>query len=279
MSERIADEQELFSIANQTAVITGGTGVLGGSMARFLARRGVRVALLSRRAGPTSEVVRAIRHEGGEALGISCDVGDRRAIEQAAREIEATFGRATILINAAGGNREAASTTSQLPFFDLTPAALHEVLTLNLIGTFYCCQVFGRGMVAEGRGSIVNIASMAALRPLTRVPAYGAAKAGVVNLTHWLAVYMAQEYSPAIRVNAIAPGFFLTEQNQRLLVDPSTGSLTERGRRILDHTPMQRLGQPEDLFGTLLWLLSPASAFVTGIVVPVDGGFSAYAGV
>ncbi|MBX5450375.1 SDR family oxidoreductase [Thermogemmatispora sp.] len=279
MSDLSFHQQALFTIANQTAVITGGTGVLGGSMARFLASCGVRVALLSRRASPTSEIVRMIRQEGGEVLALPCDVSDRQAIERAASEIEASFGRVTILINAAGGNREAASTTPQRSFFDLSPEALHDVMTLNLLGTFYCCQVFGRGMAAEGYGSIVNIASMAALRPLTRVPAYSAAKAGIVNLTRWLAVYMAQEYSPAIRVNAIAPGFFLTEQNRSLLVDPLTGDLTERGERILDHTPMRRLGQPEDLFGTLLWLLSPASAFVTGIVVPVDGGFSAYAGV
>ncbi|WP_376794707.1 SDR family oxidoreductase [Thermogemmatispora sp.] len=279
MNEHVTPERELFTIAGQTAVITGGTGVLGGSMARLLARCGVRLALLSRHASPTSEVVRTIRDGGGEVLALPCDVSDRQAIEEAAKEIRATFGRVTILINAAGGNREAASTGPERPFFDLPAEALHEVLALNLLGTFYCCQVFGQDMATEGKGSIVNIASMAALRPLTRVPAYGAAKAGVVNLTRWLAVYMAQEYSPAIRVNAIAPGFFLTEQNRALLSDPSTGSLTERGRRILDHTPMQRLGQPEDLFGTLLWLLSPASAFVTGIVVPVDGGFSAYAGV
>ncbi len=272
-------DQSLFDIRDRTAVITGGTGVLGRSMARFLADRGARVALLSRQAGPTSLAVEQIQAAGGLAIGIACDVQQRTSLEQAAEQVLKTFGAVDILINAAGGNLSSACTEPARSFFALEAAALEEVIAVNLFGTLYSCQVFGRAMAERGQGSIVNITSLSALRPLTRVPAYSAAKAAVQNLTQWLAVYMAQEYSPSIRVNAIAPGFFLTEQNRALLTNPGDGTLSTRGARILEHTPMKRLGEPQDLLGTLLWLVSPASAFVTGIVVPVDGGFSAYAGV
>jgi NAD(P)-dependent dehydrogenase (short-subunit alcohol dehydrogenase family) len=164
-------------------------------------------------------------------------------------------------------------------FFDLDTEAINYVFGLNCTGTFQSCQVFGRGMAERGQGCIVNVTSMSALRPLTRVPAYGAAKAAISNFTQWLAVHMAQEYSPAIRVNAIAPGFFLTEQNRYLMVDAQSGAMTPRGQAIIEHTPMGRLGAPEDLLGTLLWLVSPASAFVTGVVIPIDGGFSSFSGV
>jgi NAD(P)-dependent dehydrogenase (short-subunit alcohol dehydrogenase family) len=198
---------------------------------------------------------------------------------QAEETVRAEFGGVDMLINAAGGNNPRATTRADLPFFDLPEDALRFVFDLNVVGTMLPCQVFGRAMAERGAGVILNISSMSALRPLTRIPAYSAAKAGVSNFTQWLAVHMAQEYSPRIRVNALAPGFFLTAQNRYLLLDEETGELTLRGRTIIEHTPMGRFGDPEDLLGTVLWLLSPAAAFVTGVVVPVDGGFDAFSGV
>jgi NAD(P)-dependent dehydrogenase (short-subunit alcohol dehydrogenase family) len=190
-----------------------------------------------------------------------------------------TFGGVDALINGAGGNKPEATTSPERTFFDLPEAALRFVFDLNLMGTIIPSQIFGKRLAEKGEGVILNISSMNALRPLTRVAGYSAAKAGVSNFTQWLAVHMAQEYSPRIRVNAIAPGFFLTEQNRYLLTDAKTGELTARGQSIINHTPMRRFGQPEDLFGAVLWLLSPASAFVTGLVVPIDGGFQAFSGV
>jgi len=189
------------------------------------------------------------------------------------------FGRVDILINGAGGNRKRATTSPDLAFFDLPADAIQWVFSLNFIGTLLPSQVFGRLMAEQEHGVILNVSSMNAFRPLTRIPAYSAAKAAVSNFTQWLAVHMAQEYSPRIRVNAIAPGFFLTEQNRFLLTDEQTGELTLRGKTIIAHTPMGHFGDPEDLIGTVLWLLSPGAKFVTGIVVPVDGGFSAFSGV
>jgi len=200
-------------------------------------------------------------------------------VEIAAQTVLSTFSRVDILINGAGGNKPAATTNPDQRFFDLPSDALRWVFDLNLMGTILPCQVFGRLMADQKSGVILNISSMNAFRPLTRIAAYSAAKAGVSNFTQWLAVHMAQEYSPEIRVNAIAPGFFLTEQNRFLLTDKNTRELTARGKSILSHTPMARFGAPDDLIGTVIWLLSPASAFVTGIVVPVDGGFSAFSGV
>jgi NAD(P)-dependent dehydrogenase (short-subunit alcohol dehydrogenase family) len=269
----------LFNIQGQTAVITGGSGGLGSTMARALAEAGVRVAVISLHGTSSAKVVETIRANGGEAIGIACDVMDRAALEQAREEILRSFNAIDILVNAAGGNQPGATTSQEVSFFDLDRQAVDRVFDLNFAGTFQSCQAFGRKMVEQGHGCIVNIASMNALRPLTRIPAYSAAKAAVANFTQWLAVHMAQEYSAQIRVNAISPGFFLTEQNRFLMLDAQSGALTARGQTIIDHTPMGRLGASEDLVGTLLWLVSPASAFVTGIVVPVDGGFSAFSGV
>ena len=273
------DIQTLFQVQGQTAVITGGSGILGQAMARGLAQAGARVAILSLRAETSDPVARAITDEGGQAIGIPCDVTDRNALEIAREQVMHTFGSVDILVNGAGGNRPQAITAPGRSFFDLTPQAIEEVLNLNFTGTLLSCQIFGRDMAERGQGSIVNVASMTSLKPLTNVPIYSAAKSAVVNFTQWLAVHMAQEYSPNIRVNALAPGFFLTEQNRFLLTDKETGEFTPRGQKILTHTPAGRLGVPEDLVGTLLWLISSASAFVTGIVVPVDGGFSAFGGV
>jgi NAD(P)-dependent dehydrogenase (short-subunit alcohol dehydrogenase family) len=248
-------------------------------MALALAQAGAQVALLARRAENTKAVAESIQAEGGPALGIACDVLSRASLEQSREQVTSAFGPVDILINAAGGNSPSATTSAEQSFFDLDTEAANRVFGLNFTGTFQSCQVFGRDMANRGQGCIVNITSMSGLRPLTRVPAYSAAKAAIVNFTQWLAVHMAQEYSPTIRVNAIAPGFFLTEQNRYLMVDSQSGAMTSRGQTIIDHTPMGRLGVPEDLPGTLLWLVSPASAFVTGIVVPVDGGFSSFSGV
>ena len=279
MPERIFDLQTLFDVRGLTAVVTGGSGVLGSVMARALAKAGARVAILSLHATSSAKVVETIRADGGEAIGISCDVRDRTNIERACTEVLDNFGHIDILINAAGGNSPQATTSANISFFDLDIHAVDSVLGLNFTGTFQSCQIFGRDMAKRKQGVIVNIVSMNALRPLTRIPAYSAAKAAVANFTQWLAVHMAQEYGPSIRVNAIAPGFFLTEQNRFLMIDAASGEPTARGQAIMNHTPMGRLGAPEDLLGTLLWLVSPASTFVTGTVIPVDGGFSSYSGV
>lgn len=276
MSTRLLD---LFALQDRVAIITGGSGALGRAMAQGLLDAGARVCILARDLARAQAVAEALSPGLERTLALSADVTRREALEEAAAAILGRWGRIDILINAAGGNRPEATTSPAQRFFDLSPEALRAAVDLNLFGTILPCQVFGRAMAQAGAGSIINISSMAAIRPLTRVVAYAAAKAAVDNFTRWLAVYMAQEVSPAIRVNAIAPGFFLGEQNRALLIDQDTGELTPRGRAIIDHTPMGRFGDPADLVGTVIWLASPASAFVTGIVVPVDGGFSAFSGV
>jgi len=269
----------LFDFSNQTAVITGGAGVLCAAMCRMLASAGAKIALLDLKPDAVESLAAEIRANHGEAIGIACDVLDKSSLESAARNVIDAFTHVDILINGVGGNKPQATTNAEMPFFNLPADAMGQVFNLNLMGAILPSQVFGRMMAEQKKGVILNISSMNAIRPLTRIPAYSAAKAGVSNFTQWLAVYMAQEYSPEIRVNAIAPGFFRTEQNRFLLTDKETGSLTQRGKAIIDHTPMGRFGMPEDLLGAVLWLLSPAASFVTGVVVPVDGGFSAYSGV
>ena len=272
--------ESLFKLKGKVAAITGGTGVLCGAMSRSLARLGVKVAVLGRRKERAQRVVNEIADAHGEAIALQCNVCDKMSLETARDAVLARFGRVDILINGAGGNQKEATTSSALSFFDLPPDAIRWVFDLNFLGTLLPCQVFGKPMVEQDGGTILNVSSMNAFRPLTRTPAYAAAKAAVSNFTQWLAVHMAQEYSPNIRVNAIAPGIFLTEQNRFLLTDDATGSLTPRGETIVKQTPMGRFGDPEDLIGTVVWLLSAAaSSFVTGIVVPVDGGFSAFGGV
>jgi NAD(P)-dependent dehydrogenase (short-subunit alcohol dehydrogenase family) len=279
MPEKRFDVQTLFDVRGHTAVITGGSGHLGRVMASALAQEGVQVAILGRHVETAKKVAQTIQAEGGTALGIACDVLNRADLERSREQVTGALGPVDVLINAAGGNSPAATTSTEKSFFDLDTQAVNRVFGLNFTGTFQSCQIFGRDMANRRQGCIVNITSMSGLRPLTRVPAYSAAKAAIVNFTQWLAVHMAQEYSPGIRVNALAPGFFLTEQNRYLMVDAQSGALTPRGQTIVDHTPMGRLGVPEDLLGTLLWLVSPASTFVTGTVIPVDGGFSSFSGV
>jgi NAD(P)-dependent dehydrogenase (short-subunit alcohol dehydrogenase family) len=269
----------MYDLTGQTIVITGGAGILGGEIACALAGCGANVAILDRNLAPAQSLLERMGPCASQMAVIGADVLDADSLRQAAEAIAAKFGRIDGLVNAAGGNKPQATTGPDRSFFDLPAEALRWVFDLNLLGTLLPCQVLGKLLAERGEGTILNISSMNAFRPLTRIPAYSAAKAGVSNFTQWLAVHMAQEYSPRIRVNAIAPGFFLTTQNKFLLVDEHTGDLTPRGQSIIAHTPMGRFGQPEDLLGTVLWLLSPAATFVTGIVVPIDGGFSAYSGV
>jgi NAD(P)-dependent dehydrogenase (short-subunit alcohol dehydrogenase family) len=271
-----SDIQKSFDFSGKVAVITGGAGVLCAAMCRALAAAHAKVAVLDLDAG---SLAAEIRSSGGEAIAVACNVLEKESLEAAAQEVLAKFSRVDILINGAGGNKPAATTNPEQRFFDLPVDALRWVFDLNLMGTILSSQVFGKIMAGQKSGVILNISSMNAFRPLTRIAAYSAAKAGVANFTQWLAVHMAQEYSPDIRVNAVAPGFFLTDQNRFLLTNKETGVLTPRGQSIINHTPIGRFGAPDDLAGTVLWLLSPASAFVTGIVVPVDGGFSAFSGV
>ena len=273
------DIKKTYDFSDLCAVVTGGAGVLCAEMCRALASLGAKVAILDLNLASAQKLADDIQENGGTAIGVACNVLDKESVQAACDQVLKAFGKVDILINGAGGNKAQATTSAELSFFDLPHDALRWVFELNLLGTILPSQVFGRMMANQGEGVILNISSMNAFRPLTRIPAYSAAKAGVSNFTQWLAVHLAQEYSPRIRVNAIAPGFFVTEQNRFLLTDQQTGELTPRGKTIIGHTPMNRFGTPEDLVGTVLWLVSPASSFITGVVVPVDGGFSAFSGV
>jgi NAD(P)-dependent dehydrogenase (short-subunit alcohol dehydrogenase family) len=269
---------KLYDFTGRSVVITGGTGVLCGEMAKALVGCGANVAILARHL-EKGEAVIARMQGPGNAIAVAVDVLQQVTLEGAVRKVLDEFGKIDGLINGAGGNNPQATTRPDLTFFNLPEEALRYVFDLNMLGTILPCQVFGRQMAEQGEGVILNVSSMSAIRPLTRVIGYSAAKAGINNFTQWLAVHLAQQYSQKIRVNAIAPGFFLGEQNRNLLIDPHTKQLTERGKSIIAHTPMGRFGEPDDLIGAVLWLLSPASAFVTGVVLPIDGGFSAFGGV
>ena len=280
MTETEALLKELFDLSGRVAVVTGATGTLGGEMARGLARAGARVGVLGRREGRAAEAVAEIEDAGGKAMALPADVLDREQLVAARDAITGRWGRPDILVNAAGGNVPEATVSGGSEVFGLPEEALRRVLDLNLIGTVLPSQVFGEAM-ARGphtEGSIVNVSSMAAQRPLTSVVGYAAAKAAVENFTRWMAVELARKHGAGLRVNAISPGFFLGEQNRAMLVNED-GSLTERGRKIVEHTPAGRFGEAEELLGILIWLCSPSARFVTGVVVPVDGGFSAFSGV
>jgi NAD(P)-dependent dehydrogenase (short-subunit alcohol dehydrogenase family) len=274
----LAELSKMNDFTGRSVVITGGTGILGRVMTQALIGCGANVAVLARNQEKATALLSEMSGPG-EAIVIEGDVLLKDSLERAVGVAGSKFGRIDCLINGAGGNHPQATTRPDLSFFDIPEEALRFVFDLNLQGTILPSQVFGKRMAEQGEGVILNISSMSAFRPLTRVLSYSAAKAAVNSFTQWLAVHLAQEYSPRIRVNAIAPGFFLTEQNRFLLTDQETGKLTARGQSIIDHTPMRRFGEPEDLLSTVLWLLSPASSFVTGVVVPVDGGFSAFGGV
>ncbi len=270
---------QLFSVRDQVVAITGGGGILCGTMAKGLARAGAKIAILDLSDDRAHGIAREITEAGGDALAMCVDCVCKEPLQEAAAQIIAHYGRVDALINGAGGNRPKATTTPELRFFDLPQDAFQQVFNLNFMGTLLASQIFGRHMAERGEGSIINIASVNAIVPLTKIPAYSAAKAAVKNLTEWLAVHMSQEYSPRIRVNGIAPGFFLTPQNYYLLLDQATGQPTPRGQSVLSHTPMGCFGDPEDLLSTVIWLLSPASRFVHGITIAVDGGFTTFSGV
>ena len=273
--------QSFYDFAGRTVLVTGGAGVLGLEIVHTLVECNANVIILSRNreraAKSVAEYIKQVKSKGF-VLCVYGDVLKAETLYKANERIKAEFGAVDILINAAGGNHPSATTSADLSFFDLPVEALRQVGELNLLGTILPCQVFGRGMAERGEGTILNFSSMSAYRPLTRVAAYSASKAAVTNFTQWLAVHMAQNYSPRIRVNAIAPGFFIGEQNRRLLLNED-GTLTSRGQSILAHTPMNRFGTPGDLLGATLWLISPAASFVTGAVIPIDGGFAAFSGV
>jgi NAD(P)-dependent dehydrogenase (short-subunit alcohol dehydrogenase family) len=299
---------DLFAVSGKHIIITGGGGVLCATLAEGLAARGAKVSLFDLRPEAAQKAADKINAAPGKkedmraldstvwgkdprpsqpvvsepkprAIAVACNVLERPSIEEAYKQAVAKFGPVDALINGAGGNHPSATTAPDKSFFDVPAEAIQFVFNLNFLGTFMPTQVIGKEMAARGEGNIINISSMNAFRPLTRIPAYSAAKAAVSNFTQWLAVHLSQEYSKKIRVNAIAPGFFLTDQNRFLLTDKETGALTARGETIIGHTPMGRFGEPVDLLGAIIFLLSPAAEFVHGVVLPIDGGFSAFSGV
>lgn len=268
----------MFSLEEKVAVVTGGTGVLGGAMARGLAQMGAKVAILGRREELAAEVAGEIRAGGGQAIPTPADVLDTATLERARDAVLGEWGRVDVLVNAAGGNVAEATISGDLTFFNMPRDAFDKVVALNLQGTLLPSQVFGAPMAAAASGSVINISSMAAQQAITRVIGYSAAKSAVDNFTRWLSVEFALKYGEGLRVNAIAPGFFVGEQNRALLLNDD-GTFTPRGQSIINQTPMGRFGEPDELIGTAVWLASDASKFVTGIVVPVDGGFSAFSGI
>lgn len=278
MSERTTSA--LFDLGGRVAVVTGASGTLGGEMARGLAAAGATVAVLGRDERRIARAVDRVRAGGGRALGLAVDVLDGDALRAARETLLAEHGRVDVLVNAAGGNVADATLPPGGDVFDLPADAFRQVFDLNLLGTLLPIQAFGPALCAgdDTPGVVVNVSSMTAARAVTRVIGYSAAKAAVDNLTRWLAVELARRHGDRLRVNAIAPGFFVADQNRRLLLEED-GSLTERGRTIVEHTPAGRFGEADDLVGTLLWLCSDASRFVNGVIVPVDGGFSAFSGV
>lgn len=267
---------ELFSVKDKVVVITGGTGVLGSCISEYLALEGAKVVILGRRREEGEKIVADITAKGGEAMFLVTNVLDAEILEDNCREILARYGRIDALLNAAGGNMPGATIAPTGTFFDVKIDEFQKVLNVNLTGTVLPTQIFMRPMVEAGKGAIVNFSSMAAFRPMTRVLGYAAAKAGISNFTAFLANEVATKFTPAIRVNAIAPGFFLTNQNRALLTNPD-GSLTERGQDVIRQTPFKRFGKPEELCGTIQYLISDAASFVTGTVAVVDGGFNAFA--
>ncbi len=275
------DIKKLFDLTGKNAVITGGAGVLGSLIAEGLGKAGASIAICDIAEDKAKELAEKLNSQKINAKAYKMNVMEKSAIEECTEQIYKDFKQVDILVNGAGGNMKGATTSADQSFFDLPLDALEKVIGLNLFGgAILPSQVFGKKMKdMENGATIINISSMNAFTPLTRIPGYSAAKAAVSNFTQWLAVHFAQEYNPKLRVNAIAPGFFLTDQNRFLLTDEKTGELTDRGKTIVGHTPQNKFGDPNDLVGTVIWLASKASDFVTGIIVPIDGGFSAFSGV
>ncbi len=270
--------EKLFSLKDKVVVVTGGGGFLAGTMAKTIADCGAKVAVLDISKQAAQKVAKEIARAGHEAIALEVDVLDKKSLQNACTQIVAKFGRINCLVNGAGGNKKEATTSEDMSFFEIPVEDTKWVFDLNFIGTLLPCQVFGKEIVKQDSGSIINIASIAGFRPLTRAAAYAAAKAAVINFTKWLTVHICQNYSTKIRVNAIAPGFCATEQNQYLLFEES-GELTERGKTILGSVPQNRFGQPDEIVSAVVWLLSDSASFVNGSTVTIDGGFEAYSGV
>jgi len=268
----------MFKLDGKVAIVTGGAGVLGGAMAEGLAKAGAKVGILSRTQSKVEKKVKEIQDQGGEAMALVADVLDEEQLKAAAEAVLQKWGRIDILLNSAGGNMKGATIMPDQNIFDLSMDDFTKVTDLNLKGTVLPTKVFGQTMAKQQKGCIVNVSSMAAQQAITRVVGYSASKAAIDNFTKWMAVEMAHKFGEGIRVNAIAPGFFIADQNRSLLTNED-GTLTARGQTIVNETPVKRFGEPEELTSTLLWLCSDASSFITGIIVPVDGGFSAFSGV
>lgn len=276
--EGFRDKMLSFDLKDKVAVITGGGGVILSVMAKELANLGVRVAVLDLKLDAAREVADEIKLAGGDAIAVEADVLSKSSLEKACESVVSHFGGVDILINGAGGNHPKATCSPERTFFDLETDAIRSVFDLNVTGAIITTQAFGQELIRKGKGNVINIASMTSYLPLTNTVAYSAAKAAVASFTQWMAVHFNQEYSSEIRVNAIAPGFLLTEQN-RFLMQEEDGELTDRGNRVIQKTPMARFGEPEEMVGAVVWLCSDAASFVNGAVVPIDGGFSAYWGV
>lgn len=268
----------LFSLDKKVAVVTGGTGVLGSSMVKALAMAGAKVAIVGRRKDVADALAKEIQESGGEAIGVSADVLNAQQLNEAKEVILKKFGEINILVNGAGGNMPGATIPPDKTFLDLKIEEFQKVVDLNLTGSVLPSQILAEPIMKAKSGVIINISSMAAFIPITRVVGYSAAKGAISNFTQWMAVEMAKKFGEGIRVNAIAPGFFLTEQNRTLLTT-TDGGLTDRGKSVINHTPYGRFGQADELASTLIWLCSDGAKFVSGVVVPVDGGFSSFAGV
>ena len=269
---------ELFNIKGKVAVITGASGVLGGSIARSFVAQGAKVVALGTKQEKIDHTVADLQALGGEAIGFVCNVLDVETLKSVANAVVDKWGKVDILLNIAGGNLPGATLMPDQEFFDMDLADWDKVTQLNMNGTVYPSYVFGKIMAAQKSGSIVNVSSMAALQSMTRVPGYSASKAAVGNFTQWLAMEMAMKYGDGIRVNAIAPGFFIGEQNRKVLINPD-GSLTDRSLKVIANTPMGRFGDINELNGAVQFLCSEAASFITGVVIPVDGGFSTFSGV
>ncbi len=273
------DFTKSLDFTNKVAVVTGGGGVICSTIASALADCGAKVAVVDLRKDAADAAAARIRERGGDGTGFEASVLDKAGLEELAKRITDKYGRVDFLLNGAGGAVKTATTSDEMSFFDLPEDGVRAAMDLNFMGTFLPTQVFAKLMVDQGSGAIVNISSMSGIKPLTRQAFYSAAKAAIINFTQWLANYIAVHYTPDVRVNAIAPGFLLTDQNRFLLTDEKTGELTERGKQIIAHTPMRRFGKPEDLVGQTLVLFSDLTQFVSGAVIPVDGGFAAFGGV
>jgi len=271
--------ENLFGIEDKVIAVTGAAGILCSEMSKALADLGAKVAVLDLREDVAEKVASEIRDAGGQAIAVKCNVLDKPSIEAACQAVIDKWGQVDVLINGAGGNKKEATTSDEMGFFDLPADAIRFVFELNCVGTILPSQVFAKHMAERKAGQIINLSSMSAFKPLTKVMGYSAAKAAVSNFTEWLSVHMGQNYSSEIRVNALAPGFFLTDQNRFLLTDEKTGELKPRGKTIISQTPAARFGTPDELVSTLVWLLGDGAKFVTGIVVPIDGGFNAFSGV